>query len=570
MSGDEIAVVGLAGRFPGADSVADLWRNLLDGVDAITDHADDELRRLGIGPRLLADPAHVRASGFVPGIEDFDAEFFGFTAAEAARVDPQHRLFLETAWQALEDAGYDPTRGSATVGVFTSTSVNKYFLYHLFGNPALGDLDPDDWDGRLLAHQNTDHLPGQVAYRLGLTGPAMAVQTACSSSLVAVCQAAQSLTDYRCDVALAGGVSVTWPRYRHPGGGLVSADGRCRAFDAAASGSGFGTGSGAVVLKRLEDALADGDRVYALLPGWAVTNDGADRAAFAVPGLTGQISAVAEALHCAEVSAADVGFVEAHGSGTPLGDAIEVEALTRAYRATGATGTGYCALGATKTSVGHLDAAAGVTGLITAVLAVAHGRIPPNRHFDRPNPEIDFDRSPFFVPTAARDWPVAGRRLAGVSAFGAGGTNAHVIVAEPPAAEPRPVSEGGPWTLRLSARTPEALRAAADRLRGHLLEHPGLELADVAHTLEVGRRRFEHRVAVTCSTVAEAVALLADPGHLTGLSDPASEPADPTGRSTESADRTGPPAGEGRRISLPTYPFQRGRHWIDLPERSTP
>ncbi|MEV6521215.1 beta-ketoacyl synthase N-terminal-like domain-containing protein [Longispora sp. NPDC051575] len=549
MSGDDIAVVGLAGRFPGADTVADLWRNLLDGVDAITDHTADDLRALGIGPGLLADPAHVRASGFVPGIEDFDAEFFGFTPDEAARTDPQHRLFLETAWQALEDAGHDPARGTATVGVFTSTSVNKYFLYHLFGNPALGEFDPDDWDGRLLAQQSADHLPGQVAYRLGLTGPAVAVQTACSSSLVAVCLAAQSLADYRCDLALAGGVSVTWPRYRHPGGGMVSADGRCRAFDADAAGSGFGTGAGVVALKRLEDAEADGDHVYALLPGWAVSNDGADRAGFAVPGLAGQMSAVAEAMECAEVSPADIGYVEAHGSGTPLGDAIEVEALTRAYRATGATATGYCALGAVKTAVGHLDAAAGVTGLITAVLAVAHGRIPPNPHFVKPNREIDFDSSPFFVPTAAGDWPLDGPRIAGVSAFGLGGTNAHVIVAEAPPAPPAPAGPG-PWTLRLSARTPEALRAAADRLRAHLLARPDLDLADVAHTLDVGRRRFAHRAAVTCATVAEAVALLADP------------PAEHT--------EPGRPAAPGQRIPLPTYPFQRGRHWIDLPERSTP
>ncbi|WP_245646948.1 amino acid adenylation domain-containing protein [Microtetraspora niveoalba] len=552
-----IAVVGLGCRFPGAPGPAAFWSLLSDGVDAIWDYSESELRALGIGERLLADPAHVRSGGKLDGLADFDAEFFGFTAEEAARTDPQHRLFLETAWEALEDAGCDPERFDGQIGVFASTSANRYFLFHLFGNPAAGSPDdPDDWEGRILPHQRSDHLPGQVAYRLGLTGPAVAVQTACSSSLVAVCLAAQSLADHRCDLALAGGVTVTWPRHRHTPGGMVSPDGRCRAFDAEAAGSGFSSGSGVVALKRLSDALADGDHVYAVIPGWGIGNDGAARAGFAVPGLGGQVSAVADALGDAGVSPDEVGLVEAHGSGTPLGDAIEVEALTRAFRAAGARGTGHCALGSVKTNIGHTDAAAGVAGFIKAVLSVWHGRIPANVHVGSPHPQLGLDRGPFYLPVKTAPWPEGRRRVAGVSAIGIGGTGAHVLVAEAPepdAPEPEEAAgrfPPGRFALHLSARTPEALRAAITRLRDHLAANPHLPLADVAYTLAAGRRSFAHRVTVECGDLAEAVAAL-DPDRL--LSD---------------AGAAEPPSGvppKGRRVPLPTYPFQRQRYWIDPP-----
>jgi acyl transferase domain-containing protein len=334
--------------------VSAFWWNLCAGVDSIHDYTDDELAALGIGTALRGDPEHVRAGGRLDGIEDFDAEFFGFTADEAARTDPQHRLFLEAAWQALEDAGRDPATEQGPVGIFASSSANRYFLFHLFDNPAVtGAVDTDDWETRLLGRQLTDHLPGQLAYRLGLTGPALAVQSACSSSLAAVCLAAQSLAEYRCDLALAGGVSVTWPRYRS--GALASADGRCRAFDAAANGSGFSSGVGVVALRRLADAIADRDHIYAVLPGWAMTNDGPNRAGYAVPGPAGQAAALAEALAVAQVDPAEVRLIEAHGSGTPLGDAIEVSALNRVYR--GSAPAVRCALGSVKTNIGHLDAA---------------------------------------------------------------------------------------------------------------------------------------------------------------------------------------------------------------------
>ncbi|KAB1909591.1 AMP-binding protein [Micromonospora sp. AMSO1212t] len=562
-TGDEIAVVGVAGRFPGAPDVATFWWNLCTGVDSVHDHTDEELAALGVGPGLRADPRHVRATGRLDGVADFDAEFFGFGADEAARTDPQHRLFLETAWEALEDAGHDPARFPGLVGVYAATSANRYFLFHLMDNPAVvGDVDPDDWEARLVGRQSTDHLPGQVAYRLGLTGPAMAVQSACSSSLVAVCVAAQSLADYQCDLALAGGSTVMWPRHRS--GGLASPDGRCRAFDEAAAGSGFGSGAGVVALRRLADAQADGDRIYAILPGWAVTNDGPDRAGFAVPGPAGQAAAVATALATAEVAPGEVRFVEGHGSGTPLGDAIEVAALHEVYA--GAAPADSTALGSVKTNIGHLDAAAGIAGLIKTVLAVRHSVIPPNLHFTRPHPEIDLAAGPFYVPTKARDWPDDARRVAGVSAFGLGGTNAHVVVEQPPPAEPADPPGEGPWLLPVSARTPAALRSALERLRTHLTG-AAPALPDVAATLALGRRAFAHRAAVVAADLPGALSaldvLLDTDVRIAGDGGPLRETAADWVAGRDVDWHALHPEGTVRRTGLPTYPFQRRRHWID-------
>ena len=563
LASDLIAIVGMAGRFPGAPDVATFWWNLCTSVDSIHDYTDEELAALGIGPALRADPGYVPAGGRLDGVEDFDAEFFGFTAEEAARTDPQHRLFLEAAWQALEDAGRDPATETGPVGVFASSSVNRYFLFHLFGNPAVGGaVAADDWEARLLGRQLTDHLPGQVAYRLGLTGPALAVQSACSSSLAAVCLAAQSLADYRCDLALAGGVSVTWPRYRS--GGLVSPDGRCRAFDRSANGSGFGSGVGVVALRRLADAIADRDHVYAVLPGWAITNDGPDRAGYAVPGAAGQAAAVAEALALAQVDPAEVRLIEANGTGTSMGDAIEVSALNRVYR--GTAPAGWCALGSVKTNVGHLDAAAGVTGLMKAALAVRHGVIPPNLHFTAPHPQVALADGPFYVPTKLADWPSTGRRVAGVSSFGMGGTNVHVLLEQAP-----PVARGdhpaGPYLLPVSARDHRALRESVSRLREHLAGG-GDTLADVAYTLAVGRRQFTFRAAVVASTAAGAVEALDAVHHETPVVGEPGELFDlarlwVAGADIDWAARyTDHPTA---RVSLPTYPFQRGRYWIDPP-----
>ncbi len=539
--GDLIAVVGMSCRFPGAPSVTMFWQNLLDAVDAVHDYTDAELAACGIEPELRRDPAHVKAAGQLDGLGDFDAEFFGFTPDEAARTDPQHRLFLETAWEALEDAGCDPARYQGTIGVFAGSSISRYLLFHLFGQPG---AMPADWEGRIAHFQSPDYLPAQVAYRFGLTGPAIAVQTACSTSLVSVCMAAHSLADYRCDLALAGGVSVTWPRHKYVPGGLVSPDGRCRAFDAAAQGSGFGSGSGTIALKRLEDAERDRDHVYAVLRGWAVTNDGSARAGFAVRGIGGQAAAVTEALAAADIEPDDVGLVEAHASGTPLGDAIEVAALTRAYRAAGSRQLEQCALGAVKSNIANLDAAAGIAGLIKAVLACSEGVIPANLHFTKPHPDIELAGSPFFVPVKAVSWD-GQHRLAGVSSFGLGGTNAHVLLASPPT-RADPTVPIGPWQLRLSARTSDELAATAQRLRRWLGEHPRASLADIAYTLAEGRHRFGCTATASARTAAEAQAALAK------IEAGAAEGSD-----------VDEPIGLGRKISLPTYPFSRRRHWIE-------
>jgi phthiocerol/phenolphthiocerol synthesis type-I polyketide synthase E len=396
---EQVAIIGMAGRFPGAGDVATFWSQLLDTVDN------------------TGQPT--------PGVTDFDVEFFGFSEAEAVATDPQQRMFLETAWQALADSGHDPAAARGPVGVFASASANQYQSLRIAAGAAAAP------------YQSADHLATQVAYRLGLTGPAVAVQTACSGSLVAVCLAAQSLLDFRCDLAVVGGTNVNLPDYPHPSDGLRSPDGVCRAFDAAGQGAGFASGAGAVVLRRLADAVADQDPIYAVLRGWAITNDGANRAGFAVPGVAGQTAAIAEALAVAELSPAQVGFVEAHGSGTRLGDAIEVAALRRVY---GDELPAPVALGSVKTNIGYLDAACGIAGLLKATLAVGHGMIPANLHFRDPNPEIDF--GPFVVPTKTAPWPErepGAPRIAGVSAFGVGGTNAHVLVGspEPPAGTPR-------------------------------------------------------------------------------------------------------------------------------------
>ncbi|MCT2581933.1 beta-ketoacyl synthase N-terminal-like domain-containing protein [Actinophytocola gossypii] len=559
-TGDEIAVVGLAGRFPGAADVPELWRALRDGVDAVHDHTDDELRALGLRPELIADPALVRGHGRLDGVADFDARFFGVPDDEAAAMDPQQRLFLEQSWVALQDAGVDPARDERAVGVFAGASPNRYFLFRLL------EQDPAaDWEARLATRWSPDYLPTQVAYRLGLTGPAVAVQTACSSSLVAVCTAAQSLLDFRCDLALAGGVSVTEPRFRHTEGGLVSPDGRCRAFDAAGQGSGFGNGVAVFVLARLEDALEHGDRVHAVLRGWAVNNDGADRAGFAAPGLAGQAGVVTEALAGARIDPASIGMVEAHGSGTPVGDALEVAALTRAYRAAGDTRTEACALGSVKANLGNLDAAAGAAGLVKAVLAVRAGVVPATPHHQEPNPDLNLPATPFFVPVKTVDWPSDARpRRAGVSSFGLGGTNAHVIVEEAPAPAPRPPATG-PFLLAVSARTPDALRDLADRLADHLdtddhdADGPP-RLDDVARTLATGRAAEPHRAIVPCTDHATAVAGLrrvaaGDPPPVDGPAAAWVGGAD--------VDLFVDPAG-ARVVPLPHHPLRPVRHWIEV------
>ncbi|HSF43790.1 MAG TPA: amino acid adenylation domain-containing protein [Thermoanaerobaculia bacterium] len=512
--GGAIAIVGLSGRFPGAADVEQLWANLCAGVSSIVRFSDEELAAAGVDPALRRDPRYVPAGGALDGVELFDAEFFGYSPREAEILNPQHRIFLECSWEALEDAGYDSRRVPGPVGMFAGLGFNTY-LHQVFTG-----LDRKRGSAQhLLLGNDKDFLPTRVSYKLDLKGPSMAVQTACSSSLVAVHLACQNLLLGACDMALAGGVSIALPQragYLYEEGGINSPDGCCRAFDAEARGTVRGSGVGIVVLKRLEDALAHGDTIRAVIRGSAVNNDGGSgKAGYTAPSVAGQAEVVTMALAAAGVDPATVSYVEAHGTGTILGDPIEIEALAQAFRR-GGTRERSCALGSVKSNLGHLDAAAGVTGLIKATLALQHGVLPPSLGFTRPNPQIDFAAGPFHVQTELADWERGSSpRRAGVSSLGIGGTNAHAVLEEAPEAEPsgpsRPLQ-----LLLLSARTAGDLDEATARLAAWLERHPEVPLADVAHTLRVGRHPFEHRRMLVCASREDALAALAsrDPERL--------------------------------------------------------
>ncbi len=503
--GGEVAIVGLSGRFPGAPDLERFWANLRDGVESISRFSPEELLAAGHDPALVRDSAYVPARAVLEGADLFDALFFGYSPREAEILNPQQRLFLESAWTALEDAGYVPDAAPGRVGVFAGTTSNGYWL-GLLAAAAAGALD----GLQVTLGNEKDFLATRVSYELNLKGPSVAVQTACSTSLVAVHLACRSLLAGECDMALAGGVTVMVPQkagYLYQEGGIASPDGHCRAFDAGARGTVSGDGVGVVVLKRLADALADGDAVHAVIRGSALTNDGAGKVGYTAPGPDGQAGAIRAALAAAGVEPAGIDYVEAHGTGTPLGDPVEVAALRQVFAGPEAR-PGTCGLGSLKTNVGHLDAAAGVAGLIKTVLAMEHGSLPPSLHFERLNPRIDLAGSPFYVNGSLRPWPREGRpRRAGVSSFGIGGTNAHVVLEEAP--ERRPERAGRPGQLLvLSARSAAALDRAAERLADHLERHPDLELADVAFTLQKGRKALGHRRAVVARDLPGAVAAL--------------------------------------------------------------
>ncbi|MDY0055094.1 MAG: beta-ketoacyl synthase N-terminal-like domain-containing protein [Methyloversatilis sp.] len=498
----DIALIGMAGRFPGAASVDAYWRNLIDGVESIVELDAGTLRAQGLDDATLNDPAWKRVGAPIDGSDLFDAGFFGYSPREAEILDPQQRLFLECAWHALEDAGHDPAQGTARIGVFGGAGMNGY-LFNVYGNARLrGAVSPYE----LFLSNDKDFLTTRVSYKLGLTGPSVAVQTACSTSLVAVHLACQSLLAGECDMALAGGVALSRQLgYRVQQGGIHAPDGHCRAFDADAAGTVPGNGVALVVLRRLDDALRDGDRIVATIKGSAINNDGAGKVSFTAPGVDAQSEAIASALSAAGVSPDTVGYVEAHGTGTALGDPIEIAALTRAFGRPGQRPDGPCFIGSVKTNIGHLDAAAGVAGLIKAACAVRDGVIPASLHFRTPNPHIDFARTPFRVAAERHAWTAPLRR-AGVSSFGIGGSNAHVVLEQPPVLAPTP--DARPQLLPLSARSDAALATLADALARHLEHTPGATLADVAWTLQLGRRGFARRGFVVAGNAQQAIAAL--------------------------------------------------------------
>jgi amino acid adenylation domain-containing protein len=513
-----IAVIGMAGRWPGADSVAEFWNNLTAGVESVTRFTEAELED-GFDPDVRSAANFVKARPILKEVGQFDAEFFGMYAREAELTDPQQRLFLECAWQALEDAGYDPAAYPGAIGVFAGASINTYFLNNVLAERRAVEGFVSNYqvgEYPKLLGAGADFLATRVSYKLDLRGPSLTLSTACSTSLLAVAQACQSLLLYQADMALAGGVSITFPQkrgYQHLEGGMVSADGTCRPFDADATGTIFGDGAGAVVLKRLEDALADGDTIYAVVRGAGVNNDGASKVGFTAPSVGGQASVIEMAHANAGVEPRSISYVECHGTATPLGDPIEIAGLTRAFAA-GTSDLNFCALGSVKGNIGHLDAAAGITGFIKTVLALKHRMLPASLHYRKPNPQIDFSKTPFFVNAATQPWPAtASPRRAGVSAFGVGGTNVHVVLEEAPApaatgsatAAEAPDSPDRAQLLVLSARSAAALEAARRRLAAHLALHPATALADVAFTLQVGRRCFDHRHALVARDLPAAI-----------------------------------------------------------------
>ncbi len=501
-----IAIVGMAGRFPGADDVPAFWKNLLEGKESLATFADD--------PLAGADN-YVPARGTLSDIEEFDAALFGMTPREAELTDPQHRVLLEVAWQTLEDAGYDPEQFSGAIGVYAGMSRNTYFLQNLY--PHRHELPVIDAFPAEMGNEK-DYLATRISYKLGLTGPSVAVSTACSTSLVAVYHACESLLNHQCDLALAGGVSVRVPQQRgywYEEGSIASPDGHCRAYDADGSGTVFSNGAGLVLLKRLEEAVHDGDRISAVIRGIALNNDGATKVSFAAPSVGGQAEVIALAHALADVDPASIGYVEGHGTATPLGDPIEVAALTQAFRA-GTDRRQYCALGSVKSNIGHTDAAAGVLGLIKAALVVREGQIPPSLHIQQANPKFEIEQTPFYLADRLQPWPLENLpRRAGVSSFGTGGTNAHAVLEQPP----EPVSSGPGrdcQLLMLSAADGESLVRQSEKLARHLRETDE-PLADVAYTLHVGRKHLPYRRFVVGRSNEEAASALTSSASRTAV-----------------------------------------------------
>ena len=506
-----IAIIGISGRFPGAKNVSSFWHNLCSGVESIDIFTDEELIASGVSSEFLNNPNYLKVGTTLEDVDLFDASFFGFNPKEAEVTDPQHRLFLECAWEALENAGYNSQNSDSRIGVYAGAGLNNYQSFNL-NYDQVGSAN----SFQKMIGNDKDFLATRVSYKLNLTGPSLTVQTACSTSLVATTLACQSLLNYQCDMALAGGVSIRIPEktgYLYQEGGILSPDGHCCAFDAKARGTIIGNGAGVVILKRLADAIADGDHIYAVIKGSAINNDGSGKVGYTAPSVDGQSQVVAEALALADMEPETISYIETHGSGTVLGDPIEISALTNVFRER-TDKKQFCAIGSVKTNVGHLDAAAGVTSLIKTVLALKHKQIPPSLNFEEPNPEIDFANSPFYVNTKLQEWETNHiPRRAGVSSLGIGGTNAHVVLEESPTLEES--SPSRPCQLLvLSAKTDSSLKRATINLADYLKQHPDLNLADVAYTLQCGRQVFEHKQTVVCQDIAEAIAKLENPNSV--------------------------------------------------------
>jgi 3-oxoacyl-[acyl-carrier-protein] synthase II len=562
MTEPAVAVVGLGCRFPGARDLTEYWENLRSGRCSIVDFGREELAGAGVDADQLDDPRYVPAKGYLADADRFEAELFGFTNTEAAALDPQHRLLLETAWAALEDAGYDPRRAPERTGVYVGGGTSEHMLA-AYADPALA-ASLGALQVRILTDR--DFLATWISYRLGLSGPSMSVQTACSTSLTAIHLAAQALLLGECDAALAGGVSVDSVHkrgYLFQEGGILSPDGRCRPFDEKAAGTVPGNGAGVVVLRRLADALADGDPIRAVILGTAVTNDGSAKLGFTAPGVDQQTAAITEAWSAAGLAPSAAQYLETHGTATELGDRVEAAAMRAAFE-----DKGHCGIGSVKSNLGHLDAAAGAAAFIKTVLMIEHGTLAPTVNVSRPHPDLRLTDSPFWLVDRLAAWPApeaGGPRLAGVTSLGIGGTNVHSVLSEAPSRPAAPEPPEQVELLPLSARSPAQLTTVAGRLAGALRGAEPPPLHDVAHTLRTARTPLPVRACVPASTLEEAaerLAALADGGTIGDLppaaqawvrGEPVTLPA---------------PSSPGRRAHLPTYPFT-GEHFGALrPARS--
>lgn len=554
-----IAIIGMSGRFPGAKNIEMFWNNLSKGVESITRFSDEELPKTD-----LEKPNYVKARGVIEGVADFDADFFGMSGREAELTDPQHRLFLECCYEGLEDAGYALDQYDGAIGVYAGASSESNYYYNILTHP---EVRKESEKNQLRLGNELDYLTTRVSYKLNLKGPSMAIQTACSTSLVTVCMACSQLLAHQCDIALAGGATISIPQergYHYQEGMIFSSDGHCRPFDAKSEGTVPGNGVGVVVLKRLDEAVRDGDHIYAVIRGFGLNNDGSDKIGYSAPSIEGQARAMRRAFKMAGIAPETISLVEAHGTATLLGDPIEIQALGEVF------GTGkrkQCAIGSVKSNIGHLMETAGIAGLIKAALAVHHKTLPASLHFKEPNPHIDFEASPFYVPGETKPWK-DGPRRALVNSLGFGGTNAHVILEEPPQNRERS-DHHKKHLFVLSAKSKEALQEAAKRLKNHLEKHPELDLGDVAYTLQVGRTAFSHRKAFVASSQEEVLEQLAKGSE---VGDPATE-LERMGLDWmrgEAVDWSHIHDGDGcRRVSLPTYPFEKKRYWLDFKSEET-
>nr|WP_070960547.1 type I polyketide synthase [Hyphomonas sp. Mor2] len=506
----DIAIIGMAARFPGAPDVETFWTNVRDGVESILPLDDEALRAAGVSEADLNHPDYVKVCPLLTDVDKFDASFFGFNPREASVMDPAHRVFLEIAWAAFENAGYTALPEDGKVGVFATAGAPDYYVQNVRTHPEIMDSMGDF----LVRHTGNDmnFLATRVSYEMDLRGPSMNVQTACSSALVALHMAAQSLRQGECDLALIGGATILFPQgqgYMYRDGEILSPDGHCRPFDAKSAGTVFGSGAGALIVKRLDDALDDGDTIHAVVKGSAINNDGALKVGYLAPGVDGQANVIADALKAANVPGESVTYIETHGTGTLVGDPIEVEALNEAY-GQHTDKTGYCGIGSVKSNIGHLGETAAAASLIKAIMALKHRQLPPSLGFESPNPAMDLEQSPFYVNQSLQDWTGEGPLRCGITALGAGGTNCHVILEEAPAALPGEDARQD-QLLVLSAKTKDALARASANLADHLEANPDVDLADAAYTLALGRRPMPHRRAIVADDLAHAVARLRDP-----------------------------------------------------------